>query len=72
MADLPGLIEGAHLLFPFARSVLASVTRDGGFPPLMLGLVDFAAMFQANIQNLEPAVQEGEDAPASPPANPAD
>ena len=66
------MIECPRLLFPFARNILADVSRDGGFPPLMLGPVDFAAMFQANIQNLEPAVQEGKDAPASPPANPAD
>jgi len=38
----------------------------------MLGPVDFAAMFQAKIKDLQQAAQEGEDAPASPPANPTD
>ncbi len=40
------LIECPRLLFPFARNILAEVSRDGGFPPLMLGPVDFAAMYQ--------------------------
>lgn len=51
------LIEGAHLLFPFARSVLASVTRDGGFPPLMIAPMDFAALYSK--KNLEGAVGNG-------------
>lgn len=40
------LIECPRLLFPFARNIIADVTRDGGFPPLMLGMVDFVAMYQ--------------------------
>lgn len=46
------LIECPRLLFPFARNVLADVTRDGGFPPLMLGLVDFAALYQARLNEI--------------------
>lgn len=38
-------IQGAHLLFPFARRVLAEITRDGGFPPLQLEPMDFAALY---------------------------
>ena len=44
------LIECPRLLFPFARNILAGVTRDGGFPPLMLGLVDFATMYQNSLK----------------------
>lgn len=40
------LIECPRLIFPFARRILADVTRDGGFPPLMIDPVDFAQMFQ--------------------------
>lgn len=40
------LIECPRLLFPFARNIVADATRDGGFPPLMLGMVDFVAMYQ--------------------------
>jgi len=52
-------IECPRLLFPFARNILAEITRDGGFPPLMLGPVDFVAMFQQEMQN-----QDGTDAEA--------
>lgn len=34
------------MLFPFARRILSDATRDGGFPPLMLDPIDFAALFQ--------------------------
>ena len=39
------LIEGARLLFPFARNIVAEVTRDGGFPPLFLQPIDFMQLF---------------------------
>ena len=38
-------VQGAQLLFPFARRVIADITRDGGFPPLQLDPVDFQAMY---------------------------
>lgn len=56
------LIECPRLLFPFARNILANTTRDGGFPPLMLGLVDFASMYQASLkkqQEQQPAAAPG-------------
>ncbi len=37
--------EAPRLLFPFARRVLADAVRDGGFPPLMLEPIDFAALY---------------------------
>jgi preprotein translocase subunit SecB len=33
-------------LFPFARQIIADTTRNGGFPPLMLDPIDFAALYQ--------------------------
>ncbi len=39
------LIECPRMLFPFARQILASTTLNGGFLPLMLGPVDFAALY---------------------------
>lgn len=47
------LIECPRLLFPFARNILADVSRDGGFPPVFLGIVDFAQMYQAKLQELQ-------------------
>lgn len=39
------MIDCPHLLFPFARNILADVTRDGGFPPLYLSPIDFAGLY---------------------------
>lgn len=39
-------IECPRLLFPFARQIVADATRNGGFPPLLIDPIDFAAMFQ--------------------------
>lgn len=38
--------EAPRILFPFARRVLADAVRDGGFPPLLLEPIDFAALYQ--------------------------
>lgn len=40
------MIECPRLLFPFARQILASMTQNGGFPPIMLEPPDFAGMFR--------------------------
>ena len=39
------LVDCAFLLFPYARRVVSDVTRDGGFPPLMLEPIDFLRMY---------------------------
>jgi preprotein translocase subunit SecB len=39
------LAEAPRLLFPFARRVVADSVQDGGFPPLMLDPIDFAALY---------------------------
>ena len=44
------LIECPRLLFPYARNILADVTRDGGFPPVLLQPIDFVALWQARKQ----------------------
>jgi preprotein translocase subunit SecB len=44
------MIECPRLLFPFAREIIASAVRDGGFPPLMLDPVDFVGLYQQNMQ----------------------
>lgn len=40
------LIEVPRLLFPFARKIIADLTADGGFPPLMMHPIDFADLFR--------------------------
>jgi preprotein translocase subunit SecB len=44
------LVEAPRLLFPFARNIVAEVTRDGGFPPVMLQPIDFLALWQSRRQ----------------------
>ena len=40
------LIECPRMLFPFARRIVSDVTRDGGFPPLNLEMIDFVALYR--------------------------
>ena len=40
------LVECPRLLFPFARNILADITREGGFPPVLLGPIDFVGLWQ--------------------------
>ncbi len=51
------LIECPRLLFPFARSVLSDVTREGGFPPVLLQPIDFVGLWQSRRQQAEAAQQ---------------
>jgi len=44
------LVECPRLLFPFARRIIADATRDGGFPPLMIDPIDFAALYRRRQQ----------------------
>jgi preprotein translocase subunit SecB len=55
------MIECPRLLFPFAREIIATATRNGGFPPLMLEPVDFAALYRDRMAAGQPA--------AAPPLN---
>jgi preprotein translocase subunit SecB len=55
------MIECPRLLFPFAREIVATATRNGGFPPLMLEPVDFAALYRDRMAAGQPA--------AAPPLN---
>ncbi len=38
-------VEAPRYLFPFARNILADVTRQGGFPPLLINPIDFAQLY---------------------------
>jgi preprotein translocase subunit SecB len=52
------MIECPRLLFPFAREIIASATRNGGFPPLLLDPIDFVSLYQqrvAQAQGQQPA-----------------
>jgi preprotein translocase subunit SecB len=40
------MIECPRLLFPYAREIVSSVVRNGGFPPLMIDPVDFVSLYR--------------------------
>ena len=40
------LRETPRFLFPYARNTLAEVTRDGGYPPLVINPIDFDEFYQ--------------------------
>jgi len=46
-------IDCAFILFPFARRVISDVTRDGGFPPLMLEPIDFHGLYVKRAQQAQ-------------------
>ncbi|WOK37246.1 protein-export chaperone SecB [Sphingomonas sp. C3-2] len=54
------LAEAPRIIFPFARRVLADAVRDGGFPPLMLEPIDFAALYVGQLQQQEQALQNAD------------
>lgn len=58
------LIDGPHLLFPFARRIVADVIRDGGMPPLMIEPIDFASLYKAKTAQTPPAPAPTEPQPA--------
>src|ERR1700716_1620682 len=43
------MIECPRLLFPFAREIIATSVRAGGFPPLLLDPVDFVGLYRQNL-----------------------
>lgn len=53
------LIEAPHILFPFARRIVADVVRDGGMPPLMVEPIDFAALYRAKMAQMQQQAQGG-------------
>lgn len=54
------LIQCPALLFPFLRRLLADVTREGGFPPLLLDPIDFAQLY---VQRQQQMAAAGNDNP---------
>lgn len=49
------LIECPRLLFPFAREIIATAVRNGGFPPLLLDPVDFVGLYRQRLAAQQPS-----------------
>lgn len=39
------LVEVPHLIFPQVRSIIATLTRESGLPPLQINPINFAALY---------------------------
>jgi len=57
------MIECPRLLFPFAREIIATAVRNGGFPPLLLNPIDFVDLYRQRL-----AASQG---PAAAPLTPS-
>jgi len=55
------MIECPRLIFPYARQVLSTVTQTGGFPPLLMEPVDFAAIYRQNLEAAAAKIKDGEE-----------
>ena len=51
-------IECPRLLFPFSRQILAEITREGGYPPLLINPIDFTPLYWAELRDREARMQE--------------
>ena len=49
------MIECPRLLFPFARELIATAVRNGGFPPLMIDPVDFVSLYRQKMEQQQAA-----------------
>lgn len=55
------LIECPLILFPFVRRIIGDVTGDGGFTPLMLSPIDFAALYQQRMMQAQQEAEAGDE-----------
>ena len=52
-------IECPALLFPFVRRLVADLSREGGFPPLLLDPIDFASLYRRRAeQGQQPTITD--------------
>ena len=54
------MIEVPRQMYPFVRQIVADVTVQGGFPPLMLQLIDFQDLYRQKYASDEELRREAE------------
>jgi preprotein translocase subunit SecB len=47
------MIECPRLLFPFAREIVATTVRNGGFPQLLIEPIDFVTLYQQKMMQTQ-------------------
>ncbi|MCI4644859.1 MAG: protein-export chaperone SecB [Hyphomonadaceae bacterium] len=65
-AEAALLIECPRMLFPFARRLIADITREGGFPPLLIDPVDFVQLYRSQKQRDQGAAAGAAPTPQPP------
>jgi preprotein translocase subunit SecB len=48
------MIECPRLIFPFAREIIATAVRNGGFPPLLIDPIDFVGLYRQKMGSVQP------------------
>lgn len=56
-------IECPRLLFPFSRQILADITREGGYPPLLINPIDFTPLYWQELRDRQARGGAGADVP---------
>jgi preprotein translocase subunit SecB len=51
------MIECPRLLFPFAREIVATAVRNGGYAPLLLDPIDFVTLYHQRLQQQQQGQQ---------------
>src|SRR6266404_3775346 len=58
--EMLAMVEAPRLLFPFVRVIVANVTRDGGYPALILNPIDFAGLYRSMRARQQPVAKSME------------
>lgn len=56
-------VECPRLLFPFGRQILAEITREGGYPPLLINPIDFTPLYWAELRDRQAREPQERDVP---------
>jgi preprotein translocase subunit SecB len=63
-------IEVPRHMFPFVRQIISDLTANGGFPPLLMQIVDFRELYRKKMAALGRPIESGAaPEPASPTEN---
>lgn len=55
-------VDCPAMLFPFVRRLIADLTREGGYPPLLIDPIDFAALYRRNAAKQQAESETGANA----------
>jgi preprotein translocase subunit SecB len=42
------MVECPRFIYPFARKLIYDISRDGGYPPINLDIIDFEQLYKEN------------------------